>query len=226
MKILFIGKPGAGKGTITQNLMKEDSNFLQLSTGDLLREEVKRGTPLGKEIDELLKQGKFATDDTIFSMVGDFLETHKSKNIIFDGYPRNLKQAQVCDEQNLKFDLIFHIKVSDEIIIDRITNRLVHQPSGRIYNTKTSPPKNSGIDDITGEPLTQRNDDKPEVLGSRLNLYYNTTIPVLEYYEAKQPIIEIDGLQPLEEQIFIVQKNILEKKQEIYQKKSNKSLKP
>lgn len=210
MKILFIGKPGAGKGTLTQNLMQDSDQFIQLSTGNLLREEITKGTPLGIEIDNLLKQGKFATDETVLHLVSEFLENNSNKNIIFDGYPRNMAQVEVCEKNNIKFDVIFNIDVKDNILFERITNRWVHMSSGRTYNIKTLPPKKNGFDDITGEPLEQRNDDKPEVLQNRLDLYKNVTQPILEYYRKKQDIYDIDGMIPLKEQYEFVQAVISE----------------
>lgn len=210
MNILFVGKPGAGKGTLTQNLLASSDQFIQLSTGQLLREETERGTELGKEIDALLKQGKFASDETVLNLVGKFLENNSGKNIIFDGYPRNLQQAEVCEKNNIKFDIIFNIDVDDEILFERITNRWVHQPSGRTYNLKTLPPKKEGLDDLTGEPLSQRDDDKPEILKERLAIYKNVTAPVLDYYRKKQDIHDLDGTIDLKEQYKFIEDVISE----------------
>lgn len=207
MNILFIGKPGSGKGTITKYLIED--GFLQLSTGDLLRAEIATGSNLGKEIDELLKQGKFATDETIFTIVGNFLNEHSDKSIIFDGFPRNLKQAKTCLDKNLNFEKVFLINVEDSVLEDRIVNRRVHLPSGRVYNLKTIPPKVEGLDDVTGEPLTHRNDDKPEVLQKRLATYREQTEPIIEYLKFNGvEIIEIDGSSPILEQVDKVKKEI------------------
>lgn len=207
MNILFVGKPGSGKGTITQKL--NDDSFIQLSTGDLLRREVDLGTEVGKEIGLLLADGKFATDETIFMLVAKFLEENKTKSIIFDGFPRNAKQAQKCLDDGIVFDHIFLIDVSDDKVKERIVNRRIHQASGRVYNLKTMPPKVEGIDDITGEPLTHRHDDKLEVLDQRLNNYRTLTEPVLEVLKKNNyNIVVINGEDNLDNQLNIV-KNTL-----------------
>lgn len=211
MRILMIGKPASGKGTITQRIINED--FVQLSTGDLLREEQAKNTPLGREIKELLKLGKFATDETIFALVDKFLIENKGKSIVFDGFPRNVAQAKRCLEMGIEFDHIFSIEVPDEIVTERIVNRRVHPASGRVYNIKTLPPKKSGLDDLTGEPLVQRNDDRAEVVGQRLENFNNFTLPIINFLEQKgYHITKIDGLAPISTQVAIV-KEELEQKQ-------------
>ncbi len=203
MNILLIGKPGAGKGTITKLL--EQEGFLQLSTGDLLRAEIATGSEMGKEIDQLLLKGKFATDEMIFTMVDGFMNKNIDKSIIFDGFPRNVKQASACFENGLKFDKIFLLNIDDEVLEERIIHRRVHQKSGRVYNVKTMPPKVEGKDDFTGEPLVQRNDDKPEVLKNRLKEYREQTEPIVEFLRKKgMNIIELDASGPIEQQLITV----------------------
>jgi adenylate kinase len=207
MNILFIGKPGAGKGTVTKFL--QEDGFIQLSTGDLLRSEIATGSELGKEIDALLKQGKFASDETIFKIVGDFIDKKVNSNIIFDGFPRNLKQVKACFDNNIYFDKVFVIDVEDKILEDRILNRRVHIPSGRVYNLNTIPPKVEGLDDITGEPLTHRNDDRPEILKNRLETYREQTEPIIEYLKFKgKEIVLIDGASPIVEQVTHIKNEI------------------
>lgn len=207
MNILLIGKPGAGKGTITKLL--ESEGFLQLSTGDLLRSEIATGSEMGKEIDQLLLHGKFATDKMIFEMVDGFLNKNIDKSIIFDGFPRNLKQAEACFTNNLNFDKIFVLNIEDEILEDRIVNRRVHPKSGRVYNIKTMPPKEEGKDDFTGEPLVQRNDDKPEVLANRLKEYKGQTEPIINYFKSMgMNIIELDASGPIEQQLITVKEEL------------------
>lgn len=193
MYILFIGKPGSGKGTISQRL--KDEGFKQLSTGDLLRDEVASGSQLGQEIDALLKQGKFASDETVLGMVQTFLEKNKDSNIIFDGFPRNLSQAKTITENGINFDAVIHLNASDELVHERICNRWIHKASGRVYNVKTLPPKVPFKDDETGEDLIQRHDDKPEVIADRLAKYREATFPVLAFYkkEQKVPTLELDA---------------------------------
>ena len=208
MNILLIGKPGAGKGTITK-LLEENGEFLQLSTGDLLRMEITTGSELGKEIDELFKQGKFASDEIIFKIVGNFLADNSSKSIIFDGFPRNLKQAKSCFDNGVIFDKVFLIDVEDDILAERVINRRVHAKSGRVYNLKTMPPKVEGLDDVTGEPLMQRNDDRPEILERRLEAYKEQTQPILEYLKFKGiDVLNINGVALIDDQISQVRREL------------------
>lgn len=211
MNILFLGKPGSGKGTITKRLEKD--GFLHLSTGDLLRAERDRGTELGKEIGALIDGGNFVSDAMIFNLVDNFLEDNKGKNIVFDGFPRNLAQAQKCIEKNIIFEKVLVLEVPDELIKDRIVNRRVHTASGRVYNTKTLPPKVEGLDDETGEALIHRDDDKEEVIGKRLDIYKNVTEPIAQFLEAKQySIIKIDGTAEISKQVEIVRESVLRTK--------------
>lgn len=185
MNILFLGKPGSGKGTIAQKLLEEDSNFIQLSTGDLLRIEQETGSEMGKQIEALLKDGQFATDEMITKIVDKFMKDNSSKSIIFDGYPRTVSQADNCLKSGIVFDKTFFIDVSDEVVKERIVNRRVHLASGRVYNTKSKPSKVEGVDDVTGEPLIHRNDDRSEVLSNRLKNYEVKTFPIVSFLEKK-----------------------------------------
>lgn len=193
MNILLIGKPGSGKGTITKNIIKNNDNFIHLSTGDLLRSEVESGSELGKEIKNLIKDGNFVSDELIIEIVKSFIGKNKDKNIIFDGFPRNEAQVEICEKNNIKFDYIFNLKVDDEIIKQRIVNRRVHIPSGRVYNILTSPPKVDNLDDITNEPLTHRDDDKLDILEKRLNIYKNVTEPIIEKLQKNYIVYDLDG---------------------------------
>ena len=211
MNILFLGKPGSGKGTITKRL--ENDGFIHLSTGDLLRAERDKGTTLGKEIGKLIDGGNFVSDDMIFNLVDNFLEENKSKNVIFDGFPRNLAQAQKCIEKGIVFEKVVVLDVPDELIKDRIVNRRVHLASGRVYNTKTLPSKIDGIDDVTGEPLIHRDDDREEVIAKRLEIYKNVTEPISQFLEAKNyDILHIDGTIDIIKQVEIARDSILLKK--------------
>lgn len=206
MNLLFLGKPGSGKGSVTKRL---EGDFVFLSTGDLLRAEATKGTERGKEIDALLKQGKFASNEVVFDIVEDFLKANEGKSIIFDGFPRNLLQANECVKRGINFDKIFHILVDDEEVIKRIANRRIHPASGRVYNIETLPPKVEGLDDVTGEPLIQRNDDKLEVVKERLEIYKNVTAPIVKFLEDRNEVIhEIDGASPLDTQVKLVQSEV------------------
>lgn len=208
MNILFLGKPGSGKGTITKRLEKD--GFLHLSTGDLLRVERDKGTELGKEIGLLIDKGNFVSDAMIFNLVDNFLEDNKGRNIIFDGFPRNLAQSQKCIEKNIIFEKVVVIEVPDELIKERIINRRVHTASGRVYNVKTLPPTVDGIDDLSGEPLIHRDDDKEEVIQKRLEIYKNVTEPISQFLEAKNyKIIKVNGTQEISKQVEIIRENLL-----------------
>lgn len=191
MNLIFIGKPGSGKGTLSQQLKSD--NYIQLSTGDLLREEVALNTDLGKKLKKILAVGGFADDNTVIGMVDTFIKNNSNKNIIFDGFPRNLKQAEIMVNKNIKIDAIIYFDVSDDVVIERIINRRVHLPSGRVYNIKTLPPKVENKDDITGEQLTQRDDDKLEVITSRIETFNKTTQPISEFLQSKSiPILVLN----------------------------------
>lgn len=202
MNILFLGKPGSGKGTIAQKLLEGNSDFIQLSTGDLLRQEQETGSEMGKKIEALLKDGQFATDEMITVIVDKFMKDNADKSIIFDGYPRTVSQADNCLKSGIVFDKTFFIDVSDDVVKERIVNRRVHLASGRVYNIETKKPKVEGIDDVTGEPLTHRNDDHPEVLDNRLKNYQVKTFPIVAFLESEGlKVNTINGAIPVPEQM-------------------------
>lgn len=206
MNLLFMGKPGAGKGSVTKRL---EGEFKFLSTGDLLRAEVASNSEEGKIIGALLKQGKFATDEQIFPIVEKFLEENKGKNIVFDGFPRNLKQAEECIKRGITFATVVNIQVDDSLVEDRVVNRRIHPASGRVYNIKSLPPQVEGKDDVTGEPLIQRDDDKPDVVKERLSIYANVTAPILPFMEKNgYKVNVVDGSLPIDEQVKMVQEII------------------
>lgn len=200
MNIYLIGKPASGKGTITKLLEKE--GFVHLSTGDLLREEVRTNSPMGQEIEKLLAQGQFATDETIYYLVDKFLEKHAGKEIIFDGFPRTVGQAQVCLDRGIVFDKVIFLDVSDEVVRDRIVNRRVHPESGRVYNIKTMPPKVEGLDDVTGEPLVHRSDDRAEIVDQRLANFTNKTLPIVDFLKSKNhEILNLNAEDAIDNQL-------------------------
>ncbi len=201
MKILMLGKPASGKGTISQMLINDDPTTFQLSTGDLLRKEQQTGSEMGKEIQKILAVGGFATDEMIYQLMGKVIEEKKDVPLIFDGYPRTVKQAVDCVNNNIVFDKVFLFEVDDDTVRERVVNRRVHIPSGRVYNIKTKPPKVEGVDDVTGEPLTHREDDTVEVLNKRLDNYNKLTAPIADYLRSVGYNVEvIKGDTPLKEQ--------------------------
>ena len=180
MKILFLGPPGAGKGTQSQ-IIANKLNISHLSTGDLLRQAVIQQSTLGIQVQEKLNQGKLVPDTLIAKLVIDKIKNMHS--FILDGFPRNLTQAQVLKQHNINFDYVFTLSLQDNIIIERLSNRRIHLPSGRCYNLLSNPPKIKNLDDITQEPLTQRKDDKIEIIKDRLQIYHQETTPVIDFYK-------------------------------------------
>ncbi len=212
MNIYMMGKPGSGKGSIIEELKKE--GFVHISTGDLLRLEEESGSELGKEIKQLLSKGMFASDAMIFNIIENVIEKNQGKNIIFDGFPRTIAQAQYCldNPENFSFDKVFLIDVSDEVVKERIVNRRVHLESGRIYNLKTKPPKVAGLDDVTGEPLFHRHDDKLEVLDKRLENFRKLTAPIVDLLMLNKIEVNlIDGTSPLAEQKETVYDDVMKR---------------
>lgn len=200
MNILLLGKPGAGKGTLTQKILSE--GYIQLSTGDLLRKEISIGSPLGFELELLLKEGNFASDGVVLDLVEKFLSENSGKSVVFDGFPRTLNQAQECLKRGILFDKVIEIDCSDEEVTARIINRRIHLQSGRIYNVLFNPPLKEGLDDITGDKLHHRSDDKKEVVLSRLQKYQELTYPIVSYIKSRGLMVhKIDGTKPHETQL-------------------------
>lgn len=192
MKIMIFGPPGSGKGTQTELLVKK-FNLPRIVTGDIVREKAKTS----KEIADLLASGRFAPESMINEFVKERLESKDCQNgYILDGYPRNITQAKFLNDMGVKLDAMIILKVADEVIIDRLSGRMIHEGSGRIYNIHSNPPKEEGKDDITGEPLIIRADDRPKSIKNRLDVYRKQTEPVIDYYRnTDTKIIELDGDQ-------------------------------
>ncbi|CAG9327685.1 unnamed protein product [Blepharisma stoltei] len=200
-KVILTGPPGSGKGTQAPQLSQENC-WCHLSTGDLLRDEVSRGTELGKKAKEIMNQGALVSDDIVIGMIKNKLkEPICSRGAIFDGFPRTVPQAEALDkmleEEGSKIDKVVEFNIPDEILVERITGRRVHLASGRSYHVKFSPPKVPDVDDISGEPLIQRKDDTAEVLNKRLQAYHSTTTPILNYYSQKGLLATINANQPV-----------------------------
>lgn len=190
MNILLLGKPGAGKGTLAYEILKNNKNINSLSTGNLLREAAKNDKALSKK----LSKGCFATDEQINDLVMNFLEERKGGSVLFDGYPRTIKQLENCMSNFINFDLIINLEVKDEAQLkERIVNRLCHASSGRIYNTKTKPPKVSGCDDLTLEELIKREDDNEKSFKTRMSIFEETTKPLIEKLRSHENFIEINA---------------------------------
>lgn len=182
MRLILLGAPGAGKGT-QANFIKEKFNIPQISTGDMLRAAVKAGTPLGMAAKKVMDAGGLVSDDIIIGLVKDRLKQPDCANgYLFDGFPRTIPQAEAMKEAGVGIDYVLEIDVPDEAIIERMSGRRVHQPSGRTYHIKYNPPKVEGRDDVTGEELIQRDDDTEETVRKRLAVYHDQTEVLIGYY--------------------------------------------
>ncbi|MCK6405584.1 MAG: adenylate kinase [Rhodocyclaceae bacterium] len=182
MRLILLGAPGAGKGTQAQ-FIREKYDIPQISTGDMLRAAVKAGTPLGLEAKKVMDAGGLVSDDIIIGLVKDRLQQDDCKSgYLFDGFPRTIPQADAMKAAGVAIDYVLEIDVPDQDIIDRMSGRRVHVASGRTYHVKYNPPKVAGKDDVTGEDLIQRDDDKEETVRKRLDVYHSQTKPLVEYY--------------------------------------------
>ena len=182
MRLILLGPPGAGKGT-QANFIKEKFGIPQISTGDMLRAAVKAGTPLGIEAKKVMDAGGLVSDDIIIGLVKDRLQQDDCKaGYMFDGFPRTIPQADAMKDAGVPIDFVLEIDVPDSEIVERMSGRRAHLPSGRTYHVKYNPPKVEGKDDVTGEDLVQRDDDKEETVKKRLEVYHAQTKPLVEYY--------------------------------------------
>ena len=202
MNILLIGPPGGGKGTQAKKLSSK-FNIPQISTGDMLRDHVKRMSELGIEAKEFMDKGELVPDELILKMMKSKLSDNDCNNgYILDGFPRTLPQAKgldaLLDNIDSNLDKVIIIKVDDDVIIDRMSGRRVHKNSGRIYHIKYNPPKNEGLDDITNEPLSIRSDDKKETVKNRLKIYHDLTKPLINFYNIKNILFEVNGENEIE----------------------------
>lgn len=183
MRLILLGGPGAGKGTQASKLT-DYFNIPQISTGDMLRTAIAAGTELGKFAKQIMDKGELVSDDLIIDLVKERLQSPDCRRgCLFDGFPRTIPQAEALKKANIKVDYVIEIAVSDEEIVSRITGRLVHVASGRVYHEKLHPPKQPLVDDITGEPLIHREDDKEETIRQRLAVYHQQTKPLIQYYQ-------------------------------------------
>ena len=182
MRLILLGPPGAGKGT-QANFITQEFNIPQIATGDMLRAAIKEQTPLGLDAKEVMDRGDLVSDDIIIGLVKERLQADDCKNgYLFDGFPRTIPQADALKESGVALDYVVEIDVPAEDIIERISGRRVHPASGRSYHVTFNPPQQEGMDDVTGEPLVQRDDDKEETVRNRLEVYQNQTRPLVDYY--------------------------------------------
>ncbi len=183
MRIILLGPPGAGKGTQAK-FIAEDYGIPKISTGDMLRQAVQDQTPVGLMAKQVMDQGQLVSDEIIMALVKERIQQADCKEgFLFDGFPRTLFQAEALRELGIKIDEVIEIHVDDEEIVGRISGRWVHPASGRVYHASYHPPKVAGVDDLTGEPLIQREDDSEFTVRKRLEVYRQQTAPLLNYYQ-------------------------------------------
>jgi adenylate kinase len=184
MRLILLGPPGAGKGTQAAYLCKR-FGIPQISTGDMLRAAVKAGTPLGLAAKQVMDAGGLVSDDLIIGLVKERIsQPDCTGGFLFDGFPRTLPQADALKAAGVPLDAVLEIDVPDEEIVERMSGRRAHLPSGRTYHVKFNPPKVPGLDDVTGEPLIQRDDDREETVIKRLSVYHSQTRPLVDYYSS------------------------------------------
>lgn len=213
MRIVLLGSPGAGKGTQAQ-FITEKYNIPQISTGDILRAAVSAGTPLGKQVQTIMEQGRLVSDDLMIQLVKDRVQQPDCKNgFLLDGYPRTIPQAESLIENKIDLDCVILIQVPDSELIKRLSGRRIHPSSGRVYHLIYNPPKQPEKDDVTAELLIQRPDDQEDTVRKRLMIYHQQTKPLVNYYKQtdnlrshKMPCyVEIDGtgsMGEVKERIF------------------------
>lgn len=185
MRLMLLGGPGAGKGTQASRLV-ERFKIPQISTGDMLRAAIAQGTPLGLSAQKIMESGGLVSDEIILGLVQERLKQEDCKRgFLFDGFPRTLVQADALKKAGVYLDHVVEIAVDDREIIQRISGRRIHPVSGRVYHLINNPPQISGVDDVTGEPLIQRDDDKEDTVKKRLEVYHKQTAPLIDYYKAE-----------------------------------------
>jgi adenylate kinase len=204
MRIILLGAPGAGKGTQAQFIM-EKYGIPQISTGDMLRAAIKAGTELGKQAKAVIDAGQLVSDDIILGLIQERIaQPDCEKGFLLDGFPRTIPQADGLKAMGIEIDYVIEFDVADKVIVERMAGRRAHLPSGRTYHVVYNPPKVEGKDDVTGEALVIRDDDKEETVRSRLAVYHEQTAPLIEYYSqeaaaGKTQYLQLDGTKQVAE---------------------------
>ena len=204
MKIILLGPPGAGKGTQAEVISKK-LKIPHISTGDILRESIKNNTSLGKKAKKIMDSGKLVSDKIILGIIKERVSKEDCKTgFLFDGFPRTIGQADGLKNLNIDIDIVIEISLSDEVIISRMSGRRIHLSSGRSYHIEFNPPKVEGKDDLSGEDLIQREDDKPITVLARLEVYKNQTDPLIDYYQQVEKksdlkFVKVNGVNSPEE---------------------------
>jgi adenylate kinase len=206
MRLILLGPPGAGKGTQAQ-FISEKYAVPQVSTGDMLRAAIKAGSELGKKVKDVMDSGALVSDELIIALVEDRIQQADCVNgFLLDGFPRTIPQAQALKEAGIPIDFVVEISVDDDQIVSRLSGRRVHEGSGRVYHVEHNPPQVADQDDVTGEPLIQREDDREETIRNRLEVYHNQTEPLVAFYteladsaEPAPAFKSVNGLGQLDE---------------------------
>lgn len=203
MRIILLGPPGSGKGSLAKALCKK-LPFVHVSTGDLFRQHIKDGTPLGMSIRHYMDAGELVPDELTVQLVTDVLQDEKVRdNFMLDGFPRNIQQAEaleaVLEPIGMKLDCVLHVIVPDEMIVNRVSGRRLCKGCGYIYNMESHPPMKEGICNICGQEVYQRPDDNPEVIEDRLKTYHGITEPLVDFYQKRTRVIDLDNSGDLED---------------------------
>jgi adenylate kinase len=206
MRLILLGPPGAGKGTQAQ-FISENYAVPQVSTGDMLRAAIKAGSELGKKVKDVMDSGALVSDELIIALVEDRIQQADCVNgFLLDGFPRTIPQAQALKGAGIPIDFVVEISVDDDQIVSRLSGRRVHEGSGRVYHVEHNPPQTAGKDDVTGDALIQREDDREETIRNRLEVYHNQTEPLVAFYneladsaEQAPAFKSVNGLGKLDE---------------------------
>jgi len=221
MRLVLLGPPGAGKGSLA-TLLKDNLGLLHISTGDMLREEMKNGTSLGQEVKRYVEKGELVPDQVVIKLIENRISDDKlmDKGYMLDGFPRNKQQAESLDlilgNINKSLDYVVYLEANLEVILSRLTGRRVCKSCGALYHMKNKPPKQEGVCDSCGGEVYQRADDNEETIKNRMEVYLESTIPMVDYYQAQGKLKKIDGnLETHELQEILIKK--LNEDQEIHQ---------
>ena len=202
VNIIMIGAQGSGKGTQAE-LLEREFGLKPCASGDLLREHIAQGTPLGLAAKPYVDRGDLVPDTLVVQMILDFIRAQGKQGIILDGFPRTIAQAEKLDadfaQLGQTIDRVIYLDVPREMLLDRLSGRYICRAHGHLWNTKTRPPKTPGICDIDGSELYQRSDDTPDKIARRLDIFFNETIKLLGYYEAQGKLLRVNGAQPIDD---------------------------
>lgn len=217
MRIVLLGPPGAGKGTQAEFICQH-YGIPKISTGDMLRSAVAAHTPIGQTLRKIMEEGKLVGDDLIIDLVKERLMAPDCKpGYLFDGFPRTLPQAQAMESLKIKLDVVIELAVHDDVLVSRLSGRRIHLSSGRVYHLQYNPPKEDGLDDITGEPLVHREDDYEETIRKRLQIYHQQTEPLIHWFKERNalyPYFRISGednLDSIQKKLMSILQNIIPK---------------